>query len=229
MATTMVAADLAYDPETHTSVDLDGCDVPHVTRVLSAVGVSTDFEEVGLRSRRLAQRIDYRRQLGSAVHADCHAYDDDDLEWPTVDAEVRPFLEAWITCRDALGLLALAHARERQVYHPMFRYTGILDGIFRLPAQGRRKARHVLVDLKIGDPNDAAAHLQTAAYERAYIAEQPRFRIDERWAVQLVPGAIPPYRVTNYSARQSAHSDFGTFLACLCVYNHQPARRPRDF
>lgn len=222
------ASDILYDPVAHRSVDPDGIDVPHVTHLLGEVGLSTDFEELRLTSRRLAAAIDYKCQLGSTLHADSHAYDDDDLDWTTVHPDVAPYLRAWATCRHNLSLRPTT--RERRVYHPLYRYTGILDGIFLVPpaVKGRREKR-ILLDLKLGDPDSAAAHLQTAAYEAAYVYDHPTERIDERWAVQLVPGRTIPYIVTNYSARQAACRDFQIFMAALTVYNHQPARRPRDF
>ena len=100
-----------------------------------------------------------------------------------------------------------------------------LHGIFRQPGSGRR----ILVDIKTGDPDDSACHLQTAAYAEAHAVACPDEAVDERWAVQLCPDRAIPYRVTNYSARQDAWRDFGLFLTCLTVYNLQPVRRRRDF
>lgn len=219
------AADILYDPVAHASTDPDGRDVPHVTHILGEVGLSTDFEELRTISKRLSAAIDWKCQLGSATHIDCHAYDDDDLDWQTVHPEVAPYVRAWATCRHNLSLRPVA--RERRVYHPLYRYTGILDGVFLYLSHGREK--HVLLDLKLGDPDDAAAHLQTAAYETAYLKDHPGEHIDERWAVQLLPGKAIPYSITNYSARPAACRDFQLFMAALTVYNHQPARRPRDF
>lgn len=225
----ITSADLVYDPETHASVDPDGRDVPHVTHVLKATGMGTDFDELRQLSPRLAARIDYRCQLGSAVHADCHSYDDNDLTIDQMHPDVRPYVEvAWATCRQYYRLEPLR--RERQVYHPVWRYTGILDGIFLQRKKGLvGRDKRILLDLKLGDPDAAAAHLQTAAYEAAYLTEHPDEHIDERWAVQLLPDSDPPYRVTNYSARQTSYMDARIFQACMTVYHNQAARRPRDF
>lgn len=210
-------ADVEYDPATHTSKLPDGTPVPHVTGVLCAVGVTENFDELAGRSDRLAASIEFARARGTAVHADCHAYDDDDLHWPSVDERIKPWVEAWAEARAALGIVPLE--RERRLFHPLHRYTGIKDGIF------ARGAKRILIDIKTGDPKDAAGHLQTAAYAEAERAVRPDFSIDERWAVRLVPGMKVPYRVTNYTDRPDAYMDLLKFLACLTVYREQPKNR----
>lgn len=215
------SADVIYDPATHTSCLPDGRTIPHVTAVLSATGVSTDFAALRAGGGRIASAIDMAAARGTAVHADCHAYDDDDLDWNTVDSRVRPYVTAWVACRDAMGLLTVAHARERRIYHPTYHYTGILDGVF------LRANERILLDIKTGDPEDAAGHLQTAAYEAGWNIEHPDEKIDFRWAVWLRPDRAVPYTIINYSMRADGYLDFAKFQACLTVYNEQPERRQR--
>lgn len=216
------AADLIFDPITHTSVTPDGRDVPHVTRILQAVGVSTDFEGLAHQSDELSRRINERRDIGSVVHEDTHSYDDNVLLLETVDKLVLPFVEAWATFRDNSGLVPLYRERECRIFHPAQWYTGRPDGIFRHPT-GKR----ILADLKIGDPEDAACVYQTAAYQAAWEIEHPDEPIDERWAVRLCPDMQVPYRVTNYSARPDAWMDFRKFQAFMTTYYEQAARRRR--
>lgn len=221
MPSLLTAADLRYDPATHTTTAPDGRPVPHVTGILSAVGVTTDFDALAATVRGLRERLDVATARGTAVHADCHAYDDDDLLWDTVDPLVRPYVEAWATFREHKRLVPLAHGRERQVFDPVHWYTGILDGVFAGPEDGL-----TLLDIKTGDPNDAAAHLQTAAYARAWEsdARAHAYPIRRRWAVWLKPGRRIPYEIKDYTKRTQ---DFAIFAACLCAYNHQPARREK--
>lgn len=211
-------ADVRYDAMSHRSWLPDGTEIPHVTAVLSAVGVAVDFDVLMARNPRLAATVELAGVRGIAVHADCHAYDDDDLEWATVDARVRPYLEAWALCRVEKELEPLT--RERRVFHPEYLYAGILDGIVRVAQQ-----RNVLIDLKTGDPENSGARYQTAAYEAAYLALHPDSRIDERWAVWLRPGRVPPYSITNYSASLESWQDVQHFLAFLDTYRHQAERR----
>lgn len=211
---TACAADIQFDSAGHIYTLPDGRVVPSVTEILGAVGVATNFEELGAMSAKAASDIDHKRALGSALHLDAHAFDDNDLDWNTVHPDVLPYLEAWVTVRQNKGLIPLT--RERRVFHPVHFYSGTLDGIFITPA-GRR----ILVDIKTGDPEDGGCRFQTAAYDAAYRFEHPDEQIHERWAVQLVPGLAVPYRITPYTAWR----DFAAFQAFCTTYHHQAARR----
>lgn len=222
----LTAADLRFDPVAHRTTTPDGADVPHVTTVLGATGLATDFEALAAISATLADDVAWARARGTAVHADCHAYDDGELDVAAMHADVAPYVQAWATARRNLRLVPVS--RERFLYNPIHRYAGITDGVFEQDNAPSLRRPRILVDLKTGDPNDGAAHLQTAAYEQAY-AFCGGGTIDERWAIWLQPDARVPYRVVNYSApeRWQAAYDFQVFLSALCVYNNQPGRRPR--
>lgn len=212
---TWSSADLCYDGDTHTSRLPDGTDVPHVTRVLAETGVSTDFEQVMMLSRRMRETVEDRRLLGTVVHQDCHALDDGDLLWETVDPRSEPYVRAWETCKRNLGLEPLV--RERQIFHPTDLYTGFLDGIF------KQAYTKVLIDLKLGDPAHAGARFQTAAYCAAYLAEHPDQTIHARFAIQLMPDRPVPYAVIPYGANW--REDYRKFQCFLTTYRCQSHRR----
>lgn len=217
MLDTLTAADLHFSPALHEYSLPDGRLVPSVTQILGAVGVSVDFDALGMRSERLRGQIETAGQLGTAVHADCHAYDDADIDWPTVDPRVEPYVRAWATCRQQTGLVPLT--RERRVFHPSAFFCGTLDGVFLL-----QDGTHILVDLKTGDPESSACRYQTAAYAEAFQLEHPHRAIQVRWAVQLTPECTVPYRITPYTDWR----DFRTFQAFCTTYHHQADRRLRS-
>lgn len=214
LATGFRGADLVFDAERHEYTLPDGRRVPNVTTILKATGVSTDFDAIAARSSRDAANLEYRRSLGTAAHADCHAFDDDDLDWSAVHPDVLPYVKAWEVFRENSYLTPIA--RERRVFHPHAFYCGTLDGIFRKP-----DGSLVLIDMALGDPFDAAKHLQTAGYVDAYTAEHPEVVIAERWAVRLLPERRVPYEKFPYTD----WSDFNTFRAVLTTYNQHPSRR----
>lgn len=189
----MTGADLQFCKLTHEYRLPDGAWVPGVTEILSAVGVSVDFEELGGLSATTAAAIERKRDIGQALHADAHAFDDDDLVLESVDPLVRPYLDAWIEFRRNTGIRPLV--RERRVYHSAWRYAGTLDGLFATP-----QGQVVLVDIKTGNPTDSGCQWQTAAYAEAYRAEHPEQRIHDRWGVHLKPGQIVPYQVHPYDS-----------------------------
>lgn len=204
---------LTFEADRH-EYRVDGAVVPSVTQILSACGISIDFEELAGKSRRIGLAIDDKRAIGQAVHADAHAYDDNDLDWSTVDDRVRPYVEAWATFRQNSGLIPLT--RERRVFEPHLRYAGTLDGVF-----AKAPAVRVLADIKCGDPESAGARYQLAAYQLAHDLEHPHEPIHERWSVQLTPGRTTPYRVTRYDDWR----DFETWRAIVATYYAQAARR----
>jgi hypothetical protein len=218
VSATATAAALSFDAERHEYRLDDGRVVPSVTQVLHEVGIATDFEEIAAISSRLADAIEYRCALGTAVHADCHAYDDDDIDWARVDERVHPYVDAWATFRSNACLRPVA--RERRVFLPSLFVAGTLDGVFE-----NSRGRLVLVDIKLGDPEDAGAAYQTAAYEAGYMQDHPERPIEERWAVRLQPDRAIPYSVTNYSGRPQSWRDFQVFQAAVSVYGAQAARR----
>jgi hypothetical protein len=217
------AADVSYDDTQHRSWLPDGSEVPHVTAILGAVGVTTNFDDLAAISARTAAAIDEARWLGSAVHADCHALDDDDLEWASLDPRVEPYVCAWRQCKTDMRLHPVVHERERRVFHALHNYAGIMDGVCRRWHKGRWM--RILFDLKTGDPEACACDLQTAAYQLAYESTGAE-RIDERWAVQLVPERRVPYRIEPYPGYE-APLHAAEFLACLTVYRRQQRRLRR--
>lgn len=108
--------------------------LPSVTTILKETGISKDFDNLSSMGSKLRHDISTKRDLGTAVHADSHAFDDDDLDWETVNSEVRPYVEAWAVFRQNYPHLRPA-VRERLVYHPGYRFVGTLDGIFMLAGE----------------------------------------------------------------------------------------------
>lgn len=134
---------LAYMEGTREGIEFDrqlhrymvgGVVMPGVTDILRATGVSCDFEGLSAMSRRVGHAISLKRDIGIALHADAHAYDDDDLDLEDVDSEVRPYLDSWIEFRSRHPhLVPVADKRERIVHHPDLLYCGTLDAILQAP------------------------------------------------------------------------------------------------
>jgi hypothetical protein len=213
-APAFTAADLAFDAAAHTYTLPDGRQVPSVTAILKAQGYSEDFDAIAAMSESRRDHLEYRRALGTAIHADAHAFDDGALDESTVHPDVRPYLQAWKVFRENTHMVPLS--RERMVFHPLYFYCGTLDGIFR-----KTNGQTVLVDLKIGDPEAAGADLQTAAYLDAWTFEHPDDRVQERWAVRLVPDRGVPYRIAPYN---NWH-DFTNFRTLVSAYHTVAGRR----
>ena len=206
----MTAADLRFDAESHTYTTPGGVVVPSITQILRATGVSVDFSSLPNR-----EAIARKRDIGVAVHADAHSFDDGDLDHSTVHPDVVPYLAAWIAFREEKRLMPVE--RERRVYDPIRNVAGTFDGVFSEAGQDSL----VLVDLKLGNPEDAAARYQTAAYILAHAIEVPEARGYRRWSVQLFPDRQIPYVVTAYTD----WTDFAVWQSIVSTFWASSQRR----
>lgn len=208
--------DIDFDPSSHVyRLVPSGLVLPSVTQILRETRVSTDFEALRRMGGERAEHIDAARAIGSAAHADAHAYDDGDLNWLTVHPDVLPYVEAWAVFREHKKLSPTV--RERIVYHPTLGYTGTLDGIFTSPAYDAP----ILIDIATGDPRSSAKQFQTAAYLGAYAVEHPAAAACARWAVQLIPERRVPYEITPYVDWK----DFEKWRAFVTTFYEQAERR----
>lgn len=205
----MSAAILAFDAAEHVYT-VAGNRIPSVTEILKWTRVSTDFDALPNR-----EAIERARDRGTALHADAHALDDGDLDWSTVHDEVKPFLKAWEQFKTDKNATPIS--RERRVYDRALNVAGTLDGIFTVYLS----PVPVLIDIKTGDAESAAARYQTAAYLLAYASECPDALMYRRWSVELTPERRVPYRVTEYTDFR----DFDVWRAIVATYYASSARR----
>jgi hypothetical protein len=193
-------AGVSYVDEDRSRHTLDGHPVLGVTTALRMAGLSADFKHV--EPLVLAARA----TLGQAVHAAAHYEDEGDIRAETIHPSVVPYLDGWRLLRQQRKFRP--ELLETIVASRKHRFIGRLDRI------GIADVGRVLLDLKIGNPDDARADLQTAGYEVAVYEEIvadlsadrpsallyacPRMDIEpvERWSVQLRNNGT--YRLRRY-------------------------------
>lgn len=217
---------LQFDEPAH-RYTLDGRELAHVTRILKAVGVSLDFERLVVERKITAEDLAYKRDLGRAAHMATHYYDEGTLERETVGIAVEPRLQAWVDWRARTGFTPVM--LETPLHHPTLLVAGMNDraGYF-AKFEGHSPNDLITVDLKLGDPEDAGAQWQTAAYAEflAVALEQHpgfdafTFRLQPRYAVQL--GADGRAHHTKYPNHASDWRDFQHFVT---TYRRQHAQR----
>lgn len=149
-------AGVTFDPELHRYTYF-GHPVVNTTSVLRAHKISADWSQVP------SETLDRKRAIGLAAHAATHYFDEGDLHPGTVADEVTPYLDAWR--RFVEDQEFEPYLLETTLVHPIRRYGGTVDRwgvVHRLNPSGLPS----IVDIKTGDPDDAGAGPQTAAYEQ---------------------------------------------------------------
>lgn len=239
MSATLPRVPLVFDPDTHTYTDDDGRIVPHVTAILKAAGLIGHYRPMVI-DQETGDVID----AGGFTSADAWAYVKPEVlkakrdlgidvhravargDIVADDPFVQAYLDGWWRFRRETKFVPVLS--EFQVYHPTRGYAGTVDH-FGVILNG---TRNVLVDVKLGPPEDVSADVQTVAYEHALLAsashdwlpEDVTLRLEkgggvlERWCLHL--NGLGGYRLVRYSSRK----DWLTFCAALTIYAHKHER-----
>lgn len=186
---------IRFIEETHQYFDDKGR-LPSVTEILSgSIPQYTGISE---------QVLENASARGQAVHRACELYDKNELDYSTLDEQIIPYLEAWISFIKDTGFIV--GYSEQIVYSNKFRYAGTLDRI------GKINGESAIVDIKTTAILSPVTGLQLAGYKQAAIECLEGSGQEKRFAVQLKDNG-------NYSIKEyTDQSDFNVFLSCLQLY-----------
>lgn len=108
---------LVFDPETHTAM-VGAEHLPSVTTILRHAQMTPDFYNW----------LDpWYLTRGKYVHLASELYDKGTLDESTIDDTIKPYLEAYKAFRRDFS--ATITGIEVQLYHPVYKYFGIVDRI----------------------------------------------------------------------------------------------------
>jgi hypothetical protein len=192
---------LDFNAERH-EYRLHGRVIPNVTRILDPL---TDIHKMP------ADRVEFARLRGQAVHQATALWDWEMLDEASVDPQIVGYLDAWKRFRAESGFVP--ELIEHRVVHLLHGYAGTLDrtGRMRATAPGMLD----IIDIKTSsDVYLKAVGPQTAAYAKA-VENQCRIVPWRRLAVQLRPDGT--YRVHTCTDA----NDFAVFMAALTLYQWQ--------
>lgn len=200
--------DLTYDDATHIYRH-QGVVVPSVTQILNIVPPRSRLLSVMSMSAEKRAVLEHARDLGTAVHAACHYYDEGTLRHDSVSEEVTPYVQAWMrfVSESAFDIVGM----ETLVLHKTMGYAGRYD------RKGHRRGtkRRVLLDIKTGDPRSAKASAQTAAYVQAELSQLGIYEPVERVSVQL-------HEDGSYTEHpHPLRTDFEFFRHALGIFNEE--------
>jgi hypothetical protein len=194
---------LHFDPATHTYTH-GGERIPSVTQILDMI---SDLDSIP------SHILKHAAARGDAVHFACELHDRDDLAWETLEAELVPYVEAWIKFRQQTGFVP--DKIEHRMFHPALRYAGTLD------RTGTMGGKHVLIDLKAVVAVYPTTGPQLAAYEQLLKATEPDCPPLERFAVQLKKDGN--YKLHPYADR----ADYSVFVSALTLWKWANRNRQR--
>lgn len=139
---------LTFDPATHTYA-IDGRTLPSVTQVLKAEGL---IDTSG------PWYTDWHSGRGNAIHAALEFDDQGDLDYASLDPEIKPYVDAWRDFKAKVGVKCI-HI-ERRLHCPHRWYAGMIDRVLNI----RSEIPGIILDIKTGGPERWHA-IQTAAYK----------------------------------------------------------------
>lgn len=161
---------------------------------------------------------DEARERGTLVHEALalHALPAG-LDWKSLRADIEPYVEAGIEALATAG--AQPSLIEQRLYHPTLEFAGSPDFV------GRVFDGLAVVDYKSGAVPKVAG-LATAGY--GLLAKfKLGVRPSTRYALQLIPDAMPPYKFHPLHSLTEGHLDERRFLECLDLYRAYSFREDR--
>lgn len=175
------ASMLTFEPDDHTYwFGLER--VPSVSEILRPL---TD----PFLARIPESTLNWKRDLGIAVHKACQLFDLGQLDEESLDPAIVPYLEGYKTF--LVDYEPTWDGIEQIVFEPTARYAGTLDRV------GRTKDGPTLIDIKTSAKIQPTAALQLWAYRMAY---DPTATPDLA-VVQLLPTANYTFKLfTNYGS-----------------------------
>jgi hypothetical protein len=189
-----MAEALTFDATSHT-YRIGGRLLPSVTTILKRL---QDFSGIP------AAVLEQARERGERLHKAVNLFNRNDLDWDSLDPEIRSLTEAWAQYLSDTGAVVIAS--EQPVWHPKFKYAGTPDVVLELGG------RIIVPDLKATWAVPRTVGLQTAAYAEAlWELAGGRGRKPERSCIHLKDGK---YNVVP----RNDPADWAVFFSALNLY-----------
>lgn len=187
---------ITLEEETHTYYDEKGATLPSVTQIIQHF---CDYNGIP------QEVLDYKSEIGKAVHLATSLFDNDDLDIESIDPVISGYVDGWIKFRADTEIEITAN--EQIVYHPLYRFAGTLD------REGIIGANNVLIDIKCTAMIARHVGVQLAGYDLARMHVRGPIR-NRRLAVQLLQDGN--YKVQAF---EKCDEDERAFLASLELMN----------
>ena len=192
---------LTFDHDKHLYF-YDGVIVPNTTRLLQDYGL-IDFSHVPL------ARLNYKRDLGTAVHYACFLLDENNLDESTLHPEIVPYVNAYKKFMEITGFEP--RFSELKLYSKKWRFATTLDR--QGPFEWERKEQESVIELKCTWEMYPSTGPQTASHKIVVEENFPEIKIKKRFGLQLKENG-------NYEIHPLTDpQDENTFLACVVLHH----------
>lgn len=171
----LTAAQVKFDPVTHTYTAPNGRRLANVTSVLDAEHLLPIYPDNGCKERGSAVHYCWL-MLGQGRLEIGREYQPGWFEFPGAPEVLWPWLDGFLAYRRAVPFRPIY--QEQRVIHPGLWYAGTLD------CAGELDGVLAIDDYKSGAPAGAVG-LQLAAYTLALAQEHPEYRHAKRRAIHL--------------------------------------------
>lgn len=185
---------LEFDAVNHI-YKLDGVIIPGYSQIAKDLGL-IDY------SRVKKSDLDWKAEVGKAVHTAIFLHNTDELDMNSLDPVVNSYFKSWLLFIELYQPKILTEYSEKPICSAKWSYGVTPDIIADIKG---------LTDLEIKTVTsmNPVTALQTE-FQTIAIEETYNIKIKQRWGLQLIPNAMPKLEIYN---------DMSDFTACISCVN----------
>ncbi len=191
---------LEFDKDNHI-YRLDGVIIPGYSQIAKDLGL-IDYSRVN------KSDLDWKRQVGKAVHTAIFLHNTGELDMDSLDEVVNSYFKSWLMFVELYQPKILTQYSENPICSTKWRYGVTPDIIAEI------KGILTVIELKTVSSMNPVIALQTEAQAIALL-ETYKIKIKQRWGLQLIPDAMPKLEVYEDM------SDFGVWVSAVNLWHYK--------
>jgi hypothetical protein len=208
----MSVTGFSFDEAAHLYTS-DGVVVPSVTQILSECGL-IDYSGVS------QDVLEKKRVIGSYVHIASQFIDEGDIDWKSIDATLKGYLEAYDKFKTQTGFIPILVEHRGVASLNGSRYGWTID------RYGLLNGKPAVIELKCTAAEEKSWKVQLAGYTLALEQERPKYwtaaKLVQRVGLQLKPdGRYKCYPYSDKNIYPNCDLDFAAFTSALFLTTYK--------
>ena len=187
--------ELKFDNEKHI-YKLDGVIIPGYSQIAKDLGL-TDYSHVN------KSDLDWKAQVGKAVHTAIFLHNTDELDMDSLDETVSSYFKSWLMFKELYQPKILTQYSEKPICSFKWRYGVTPDIIAEI------KELLTILEIKTVTSMNPVTALQTE-FQKVAVEEYHKIKIKQRWGLQLIPNSMP---------KLEPYTNLSDTTACLSLVN----------